>query len=94
MAKLTISRRSGAEGKFRNQEPLEVAFADAKGLVRLPAQNACNWEELEFHLATVISRNRLHQADRELRAQGSTVVQVEDSLVDEVWLASFVLTAT
>jgi hypothetical protein len=94
MATLSIMRRKAAEGKFRNQEPLEVAFADRDGEVMLPTNNACDWEEFQFHLATVIPRARLHQADRELRAKGATTVEVDDSLIDEVWLKSFVLTAT
>jgi hypothetical protein len=92
MTKLSITRRPGAAGKFRNQEPLEVAYADAKGLAALPPSHACHWEDFQFHLATVISRARLHQADRDLRATGRAEVEVDGSLVDEVWLKSFVLT--
>ena len=40
----------------------------------------------------MISRARLHQADRDLRATGRAEVEVDGSLVDEVWLKSFVLT--
>jgi hypothetical protein len=92
MARLSIMRRDGATGKFRNQEPLQVAFTDAKGLVALPASHACSWEDFQFHLATVTTRNRLHQADRDLRAGGRAEVEVDDGLVDEAWLKSFVLT--
>ncbi len=94
MAKLTIMRREAAEGKFRNQEPLAVAFADSKGAVTLPASNACDWDDFQFHLATVIPRNRLHQADRDLRAAGQAIIDVDGHIVDEVWLKSFVLTSS
>ncbi len=93
MGKLSIARRDAATGKFRNQELLQVAYTDAKGSVALPASNACNWEDLQFHLAPVISRNRLHQADRELRAAGTAMVDVDEGIVDEVWLRSFVLSS-
>lgn len=93
MGKLSIARRDTAAGKFRNQELLQVSYTDAKGSVALPASNACDWEDFQFHLAPVISRNRLHQADRELRANGATVVDVDEGIVDEVWLQSFVLSS-
>ncbi len=93
MGRLSITRRDGAAGKFRNQELLQVAYTNARRMVASPPSNACNWEDLQFHLAPVISRNRLHQADRDLRATGAATLDVDEGIVDEVWLQSFVLSS-
>lgn len=92
MGKMVIARRVGAAGKMRNSEPLMVSLIDRAGGVVVARANACNWDDFLFHLGPVVPRLQLHQADRELRAHGVATLHVNDSVVDEAWIKSFLLT--
>jgi hypothetical protein len=93
MGKVTISRRDGAAGKMSNSEALKVSLVDRAGGEIVAGANACSWEDFLFHLGPVVPRLQLHQADRELRARGAATLHVNDSVVDEAWIKSFLLTA-
>ena len=93
MGKLLISRRAGADGKLRNTERLALSFTDASGTMVFSSHNACSWEDFLFHLGPVTPRMLLHEADRGLRRAGSAALAVNDSVVDEAWIKSFLLTS-
>ena len=93
MGTLVISRREASTGKLRIAEPLAVLLMNRTGEVVIPASNAASWEDFLFHLGPVIARDRLHQADRDLRAHGTASVEIDDRIVDELWVQSFLLAA-
>ncbi|HEY0758553.1 MAG TPA: hypothetical protein VGD59_04770 [Acidisarcina sp.] len=92
MGKMLIKRRAGALGKMSNSEPLLVSVVSQEGQVVSPEANACGWEDFLFHLGPVTPRLRLHQADRDLRRAGEATLVVDDSVVDEAWIKSFLQT--
>ncbi len=89
---MVISRRAGAAGKLRNTEPLTISVVDQTEATTVSDANACSWEDFLFHLGPVTPRAQLHQADRDLRATGRAIVEVNDNVVDEAWIKSFLLT--
>ena len=91
MGKMIVSRRSGATGRLRNSELLAVTVTDSAGDVLAENANACGWDDFLFHLGPVTPRLRLHQADRDLRATGTALLEVDDGVVDAAWVKSFLL---
>jgi hypothetical protein len=77
---------------MRNSESLMVSLTGRDGEEVVAGANACSWDDFLFHLGPVVPRLQLHQADRELRARGAATLAVNDRVVDEVWIKSFLLT--
>ncbi len=92
MGRMVVARRANAEGKLRNSEPLCGRVSDGRGIEIVPTANACSWEDFLFHLGPVTPRTRLHQADRDLRAHSTATLDIDDNVVDEPWIKSFLLT--
>lgn len=91
MGKMVVSRRPDSTGKLRNTELLMVSMNDQTGTILATKANACSWNDFLFHLGPVTPRTVLYQADRDLRRQGTAAFSVDDGVVDEAWLKSFLL---
>ena len=92
MGKMLISRRPGSTGKLKNSEPLRVSATGAAEDALATDAKACTWEDFLFHLGPVTPRLALHRADRDLRATGKALLIVDDGVVDQAWIKSFLLT--